>query len=215
MLGKEQLLDLAKKALDVKGERNFHQSVELIITLRDIDLKKQPLNINEVVPLPFGLTNKPTICVIAGGDLAFRAKQIGVDRVITPDELDKIAANKKEAKKIAKNFDFFLAETELMPKIGRILGSYLGPRGKMPTPLPPNAPIESIVERFKRSIRVRSKSQLAISCKIGDEGLTHEKIADNAMAVINTVERRLPMGMKNIRSLIVKTTMGQPVKLIV
>ncbi|MCS7116978.1 MAG: 50S ribosomal protein L1 [Nitrososphaerales archaeon] len=215
MLGKEQLLDLAKKALDVKGERNFHQSVELIITLRDIDLKKQPLNINEVVPLPFGPMNKPSICVIAGGDLAFRAKQIGVDRVITPDELDKIATNKKEAKKIAKNFDFFLAEAELMPKIGKILGPYLGPRGKMPTPLPPNAPIESIVERFKRSVRVRSKGQLAISCKIGDEGLTHEKIADNAMAVISTVERKLPMGMKNIRSLIVKTTMGQPVKLIV
>ncbi|MEM2211072.1 MAG: 50S ribosomal protein L1 [Nitrososphaerales archaeon] len=215
MVNKDQLLDLIKKALEVKGERNFRQSIELILTLRDIDLKKQSFSINEIITLPSGLTDKPTICVLAGGDLAFRAKQIGVDRVITPDELDRIINDKKEAKKIAKSFTFFLAEVDLMPKIGKILGPYLGPRGKMPTPLPPNAPIEMIVERFKKSVRVRSKGQLSISCKIGDEGLTYEKIAENAMAVISTIERKLPAGLKNIRSIIVKTTMGSPVKLII
>ncbi|MEM1525422.1 MAG: 50S ribosomal protein L1, partial [Nitrososphaerales archaeon] len=82
MVNKDQLLDLIKKALEVKGERNFRQSIELILTLRDIDLKKQSFSINEIITLPSGLTDKPTICVLAGGDLAFRAKQIGVDRVI-------------------------------------------------------------------------------------------------------------------------------------
>ena len=83
----------------------------------------------------------------------------------------------------------------------------------MPTPLPYGAPIESIATRLRSSIRIRSKNQLNMSTKIGDETLTDEQLVENANAVITAVEKRLPQGDKNLRNTIVKFTMGKPVKL--
>ena len=68
--------------------------------------------------------------MFASGDNALRAKNAGADRVIEGAELDTLASEKRSAKKLAREYQFFLADTALMPKIGRILGSFLGPEGK-------------------------------------------------------------------------------------
>jgi len=93
------------------------------------------------------------------------------------------------------------------------LGPFLGPKGKMPTPLPYGAPIESIASRLRSSTRIRSKNQLNMSTKIGDESLTDDQIAANASAVISAVEKKLPQGDKNLRNTIIKFTMGKAVKM--
>ncbi|MCP8307814.1 MAG: 50S ribosomal protein L1 [archaeon] len=208
-----KLIEIIKRARESSKKRNFTQSFELIISLQNIDFKKKEFSINEIVFLPHTFTNPPPICVFASGDMALRARHSNVDRVIEPEELDKLIVLKREARKIAQNYTFFLAEAPLMSKIGKIFGPYLGPKGKMPSPLPPGAPIESIITRYRSAIRVKTKNQLNISCKIGDEGMDDDKIAENSSAIISMVEKKLPLGSKNIKNLAVKLTMSPALKL--
>ncbi len=99
-----------------------------------------------------------------------------------------------------------------MPAVGKALGQLLGPRGKMPTPVPFNAPIDAFLVRFRSSIKVRTRASLSISCKIGDETMEDADLAVNAYTVLNAIEKKLPNGEKNIKKVMIKTTMGKPVK---
>lgn len=205
--------ELASMVGDAKGAakgRKFKQSVELIMNFKDIDVKKG-FAINETVQLP--KTSSPaTVCVMATGDMGQKAKKADADAVVGTDELDRFAANKRESRKFINKYDFFLADTQVMPLVGKTLGQLLGPRGKMPTPVPFNAPIESFLQRFKSSIKVRTRASLSLSCKIGDETMDDADLAVNAHAVISAVEKKLPNGERNIKRVMVKTTMGRPVK---
>lgn len=212
MVNANELIDMIKKAREQAEKKNFNQSVELIITLKEIDVKKG-FALNEVVNLPHQASTRASVCVVGSGDLALRARKANADRVIEPEELDRIGTNKKEAKKLVREYDFFMADTSLMPAVGRALGQYLGPRGKMATPIQFNAPIETILDRFRTSVRVRSKGQLTVSCKIGDESMSDQDLANNALAVLSAIEKKLPAGEKNVKGLMVKLTMGKTVKL--
>jgi large subunit ribosomal protein L1 len=203
---------VAKARAEDYKKRNFSQSFELVVTLKDIDVKKLDLNVNEVVFLPNKLSEEAKVAVFAVGDNALRAERAGADRVIEAGELDRLASEKRAAKKLAREYQFFLADTGLMPKIGKILGQYLGPKGRMPTPVPPAAPLETMLSRYRTAVRVKARGSLSVAGKIGDETLDDSKIADNALAVIGQVEKKLPNGEKNIHSLLVKKTMGKVVK---
>ena len=201
---------MIKEAKATDKERKFKQSIELIMVFKDIDVKKG-FTINETIQLP--KTNSPAaICVMASGDMGLKAKNAKADKVIDNDELTRLAANKRESRKLINSFDFFLADTKLMPVVGKVLGQLLGPRGKMPTPVPFNAPIDSFLERFRSSVRVRVKNSLSMSCKIGDESMEDTELASNAHAVLSGVEKKLPNGDKNIRKVLIKTTMGKLAK---
>jgi len=207
MITEAQLKEMIKEAKSADKERKFKQSLELIMVFKDIDVKKG-FSLNETVQLP--KTNSPAaVCVMASGDMGLKAKSAKADRVIDNDELNRLAANKRESRKMINSFDFFLADTKLMPVVGKVLGQILGPRGKMPIPVPFNAPIESFLERFRSSVRVKVKNSLSMSCKIGDETMEDSDLALNANAVVSAVEKKLPNGDKNIRRIMVKTTMGK------
>ena len=210
MITESQLAEMMASAKTSGKKRGFKQSVELVMSFKDIDVKKG-FALNEMVQLP--KTSSPaTVCVIAGGDMGQKAKEAKADAVVGSDDLDKFAANKRESRKFINKYDFFLADTQMMPVVGKTLGQLLGPRGKMPTPVPFNAPIESFLERFRTSIKVRTRASLSLSCKIGDETMSNEDLAVNAHAVLGAVERKLPNGEKNIKRVVIKTTMGQPIK---
>jgi len=212
MLSTQQLTDLIKKGKSEAKERKFNEAVEVILTLREVDAKKADLNVNETVYLPHPTSKVARICFIGAGDMALRAKNAKVDAVIDPSRLESLAGDKKEAKKVARSYDFFLADTALMPRIGKILGQSLGPRGKIPVPVPPNAPIETMIQRMRTAIRVRSRGSLGIAAKVGERKLSDSDLAENVLAVVQAVEKKLPQGEKNIKSVIVKTSMGKPVK---
>jgi len=210
MITEAQLKEMIKEAKSADKERKFKQSLELIMVFKDIDVKKG-FSLNETVQLP--KTNSPAaVCVMASGDMGLKAKSAKADRVIDNDELNRLAANKRESRKMINSFDFFLADTKLMPVVGKVLGQILGPRGKMPIPVPFNAPIESFLDRFRSSVRVKVKNSLSMSCKIGDETMEDSDLALNANAVVNAVEKKLPNGDKNIKRIMVKTTMGKITK---
>lgn len=202
---------MIKEAKETDKERKFKQSLEMYVILKDIDVKKG-FAMNETIQLPKRLTAPTTVCIMAGGDMGLKAKSANADRVISGDEINALAANKREARKFINNYDFFLADTQLMTTVGKVLGQLLGPRGKMPIPVPFNAPIESFLERFRSSIRVKVKNSLSLSCKIGDETMSDEDLASNAHAILGAVEKKLPNGDKNIRRIVIKTSMGKPIK---
>jgi large subunit ribosomal protein L1 len=211
LINESELAKMIKEAKTVDKERKFRQSVEMYVILKDIDVKKG-FAMNETIQLPKKLSSPTTVCIMAGGDMGLKAKSANADRVISGDEINALAANKREARKFINNYDFFLADTQLMTTVGKVLGQLLGPRGKMPVPVPFNAPIESFLDRFRSSIRVKVKNSLSLSCKIGDESMDDADLAANAHAILSAIEKKLPNGERNIRKIIVKTSMGKPIK---
>lgn len=211
MINEADLAKMIKDAKTTDKERKFRQTVEMYVILKDIDVKKG-FAMNETIQLPKKLSTPTTVCVMAGGDMGLKAKSANADRVVSGDELNTLATNKREARKFINNYDFFLADTQLMTTVGKVLGQLLGPRGKMPIPVPFNAPIESFLDRFRSSIRVKVKNSLSLACKIGDESMDDSDLAANGHAVLNAIEKKLPSGDRNIRRVIVKTSMGKPIK---
>ena len=210
MVNETQLTEMIKTAKAETKKRKFKQSLELIMIFKDIDVKKG-FAINETVQLP--KTSSPaSVCIMASGDMGLKAKTAKADKVIDGDELNQLSANKRQSRKLINSYDFFLADTKLMPVVGKTLGQLLGPSGKMPTPVPFNASIESFLDRFRSSIRVKVKNSLSASCKIGDETMADSDLVANASAVINAVEKKLPSGDKNVKRILIKTTMGKIVK---
>ena len=100
-----------------------------------------------------------------------------------------------------------------MPLIGRSLGKYLGPRGKMPKPVPPNAPIEPLLKDYQSTIQVRLRQSPVIHARIGTLDMENEAIAENYLSVLRNVESKLEKGENNIRSVYIKTTMGPAIKI--
>jgi large subunit ribosomal protein L1 len=210
LITEKQLAEMIKESKTSKKERKFKQSLELIMVFKDIDVKKG-FALNETIELP--KTSSPAaICVMASGDMGLKAKSAKADRVMDNDEINRLATNKRASRKLINSFDFFLADTKLMPVVGKALGQLMGPRGKMPTPVPFNAPIDSFLARFRTSVRVRVKNSLSMSCKIGDVSMDDVDLTANAHAVLSAVEKKLPNGDKNIRKVLIKTTMGKIVK---
>ena len=206
-------LAAVKKALESSPKRNFKETVDLAINLRDVDLSVPKNRIQEDVILPHGRGKALRVCVIGGAELAAKAKGVA-DMVILPDELGKIADDKKQAKKVASQVDYFIAEAPLMPQIGKRLGIVLAPRGKMPKPIPPGADPKPMIENLRKSVAVRSKDRRTFQAPVGTVDMTPEQIAENVDAILKRVIGKLEKGKMNIDSAYVKTTMGPSERLI-
>jgi large subunit ribosomal protein L1 len=187
--------------------RKFKQSVDLAINLKNVDLSVPKNRIEEEVPLPHGRGRTVKIAIFASGDLAARARGVA-DTVITPEQIGELAGDKKRFKKVVNDHTFFLAEAPLMPTIGKSLGVVLGPRGKMPRPIPPNADPKVMVDNLRRTVRVRSKDRHTFHTVVGSEDLGATEIAENVELILKRIEAKLEQGRNNIASAFVKTTMG-------
>jgi large subunit ribosomal protein L1 len=211
-LDQKTILTAVKEAKEKSEKRKFNQSIELILKLQDIDMKAPEAKIQEVVELPHALEKPNRICVIASGEMAMKAKKADADHVVERSELEGLAGKKQEMRKIANGYDFFIAEAPLMPLVGKTLGSVLGPRGKMPVPVPPSADIAGLIAKHRKTVVVRMRSQPIIQSRIGMENMKDEDIADNIQSVLRVLEGKLKKGMKNIKFAYIKTAMGPPVK---
>ena len=209
---KGNIVEAVKKAIELSPKKNFRQSVDLIVVLRDIDIRSPEGRIRETIFLPKKISRDVKICVAADGDMALKARDAGAYKVLTRDELQKLVGNRKEAKKIAQQCDWVLVRADLMPITGRVLGPALGPRGKIPVPVPPAANIQALIEKYKSAVLIRTKDQAQIMCRVGVEDMKPEDIAENIMAVLTALEGRLKNPRYNIAKVIVKTTMGLPVE---
>ena len=203
----ENINNAIKEAIENAPERKFVESMDIQFTIKDVDLKNPTNRIKEEVRLPSGRGRDVRIAMFAAGEAATRAREAGI-HVITPPEIEELGGNKGRAKKIGNQFDFSLSEVPHMGLIGRYLGTVLGPRGKMPRPVPPTLDPAAIATGLKTTVVVKSGDKMTFHSTIGTVGQSQEELLANAMEVYNRVIGRLERGAGNIRSLFIKTTMG-------
>jgi large subunit ribosomal protein L1 len=207
-------VEAVQKALEEskKLERKFKQSVDVVINLKNIDMNDAKNRIEDEVLLPHGRGTDAKLAIFASGDLALKSKS-HVDLLIKPEEIEELSKDKKKFKKIADEYDFFIAEAPLMPTIGKTLGIILGPRGKMPKPVPPTIDITGIAKNLRKTVKVRSKTTKTIHATVGQEEMSTEHIAENIDAILKRLEGKLERGKMNIGSVYVKTSMGPPMRI--
>lgn len=213
MIEQEEILEKVKEILEESPERDFVESIDLAINLKNLDLSDPNNRIDEEIVLPNGIGKGVKICVVASGNMAVKAEDVA-DKVLSENELEELEEDKSKARKLAKEYDFFLAEAPLMPKIGRILGPILGPRGKMPNPVQPGEEIEPKINKLKNTVHLRSGERKTFHSEVGSLRLTDEEISENIRTILRRLDRELPMGRQNIHSIYVKTTMGPSKELV-
>ncbi len=101
----------------------------------------------------------------------------------------------------------------MMADIGKLLGVVLGPRGKMPRPVPPTADIARVIDGLRNLVILRSRDRPTFHVSIGTVAMEQKQLAENLETVLKRVESHLDRGDQNIASVWVKTTMGKAVRL--
>ncbi len=206
------VLDAVNEALQKSPERKFGETVELAVNLKDLDLSVPKNRIEDEIPLPNGRGRPVKVAVFGSPELCQKVQGVA-DVVIPASEIDDLVKNRRSARKLVAGVDFFLAEASLMPIIGRRLGVVLGPRGKMPRPVPPGSDPTNLIRALQKSIRVRSKGNRTFHAPVGTRAMRPEEIAQNVDAVLARLIGKLERGATNIESAYLKTTMGPAVRL--
>jgi large subunit ribosomal protein L1 len=202
----EKILNAVKQLREKAAKRNFSQSIDLVVSLKELDLKKGENKFTDDVVLPNGRGKEASVIVFSD-----TIKDAGEAQIFTGEDLNNLAKNTRSAKKLVGSTEFFLSEPKLMPVIGKVLGQFVGPRGKLPKII--SGDVKGVVKNLRKSVRVRIKDAPVIQCLIGKEDMKDEEIAENVEAVLNFLEKKLPKGKNNIGKLMLKTTMGHPVKI--
>lgn len=212
--------DVFKAFEDLKKnskERKFPQAVDLIVNLKDINLKKPEEQVEFFITLPKPLEKKNKICAIVAHELEEEANKI-CDKVILQSDLPTYQKDKKLAKKLAAEYDFFIAQANIMGQIAGAVGRVFGPRGKMPNPkagcvVPPKTQLKPIYERLQKTVKLSAKKLPIFNAKLGNVNTPAEDIAENAVFVFNQIVHHLPKEKHNIRNVQIKLTMSEPIKL--
>jgi large subunit ribosomal protein L1 len=213
VLSKEAILNGIKQMREQGKKRKFEQSVDFSVTIKGLDPKKPESRVSVEVTLPHGVGEPKRILVFGEGELARLARNAGADLVMNRAEVEALKGNKKKIKKLAEGYDFTMAQTDYMVLIGKVFGPVFGPRGMMPKPIPPTANPAPLLERLRKTVRLTARSQLGLHTKIGKESMTNDQLAENAVAVLEGVDRKVTGIGGEIKAVYLKTTMGKPIKL--
>ncbi|MFX1319748.1 MAG: 50S ribosomal protein L1 [Promethearchaeota archaeon] len=204
------IVSAVSEAQTQSKKRKFEEAMEVIVNLKGIDLKKGGKQLNVDVTLPHSTGEGVKVAVIGSGNFAFSARNSGAARVLEPEDIEQLEANKDAAKALAEEVDFFIAQADMMPLVGRVLGPFLGPRGKMPRPVPPDTDVTNLLSEFSSSVKLRMRKNLVVQAKVGKRSMQPKSVAENIQAVVTSLERNLERGMNNIDKIFTKTTMGPP-----
>ena len=204
----------ALQELQKQPQKKFVQSYDLIINLKDYDVKTAPLDF--FANLPYSKGKKIKIAAFVDQQLADQAAKF-CDLVIRDTEFDKYKEDKKAAKKLAQHYDYFIAQATIMPKIAAVFGKALGGRGKMPNPklgcvVPPNANLEPLVKKLGTTVRLSAKKGTNLQCIVGKQDQAEAQIIDNILTIYQAAIKQLPNEAHNVKAVLLKTTMGKPVK---
>jgi large subunit ribosomal protein L1 len=214
-MDKKSVLEAIKK-LKAEPKKKFTQSFDLIITLKDLDLKKSDQQVDFFITLHNDTGKKLKVCAFVGPELIDEAKS-ACDLVITPDDFAKYP--KQKAKALAQQYDYFLSQATIMTKVAATFGRYLGVRGKMPNPkagcvVPPKgANLKALIERLQKTVKISAKKIPVIQVRVGTEAMDEEKLADNIIYIYDQLIHHLPGEKNNIQHIYMKLTMSKPFKL--
>lgn len=213
----KDVLDAIKKLKESSNKRNFTQTYDLIINLKGIDLKKTENQIDLFIPLHFSKGREGKICALVGSELIDEARKT-CEVAIHQDEFDKYANDKKLAKKLGDDCDFFIAQANIMPKVATAFGKILGPKRKMPNPkagcvVPPKANLKPLHDRLQKTVRAYAKERPLMQIAVGNEKMPDKEVTDNILNIVNNVLHRLPNEKNNIKKILLKLTMSKPVEI--
>src|SRR3989344_6631836 len=197
-------------------KRNFKQSIDLIVVLSGLDLKKTEHQVNSYVNLHYSTGRKLSVCALVGAELKTQAAGV-FDEVIVDHEFDKFK-DKKLAKQLAEKHDFFVAQANIMAKIATTFGRVFGHKGKMPNPkagcvVAPNANLKPVYERLQKTINLKTRNQPMVQIKVGAEDQDENEITDNILTITNSLVSSLPNGEHNIKEVLLKLSMGPVFKI--
>ncbi len=188
------------KELKEFKKRNFEESIEVGINLKDVDMADPKNRINEEIILPAGRGRDIKVAVIASEEMRQKAKN--ADFLYSIEDLNNFSDDKRSFKKVVKGIDFFVAESTIMGNVGKNLGIILGPRGKMPKPLPPGQDPTPLIENLKKSVRARSKDKVTFHVPVGTKSMKNEDLYTNLNTVMKRIISHLDKGKGNIASAI-------------
>jgi large subunit ribosomal protein L1 len=198
-----------KQALDELRKlekKKFNQSIDLIINLKGIDMKRD--NVSAVVKMPHKIKEKK-IC-------AFLNAPSNLVKTITKLDFSKYR-EKKDFRKLIKEYDVFIASASLMPAVATAFGKVLGPSGKMPSPQlgviaqETDAVIKEALDRVSKSVRVKLK-EASIKIVVGKESMKDEEIMENIKVAYAGIIDALPTKRENVKNAMIKLTMSKPIK---
>jgi len=203
-----------EKVLSEKGNKNFSQTVDLVINLKDLDLKKPDHQIDIFVDLPHSRGKVNKICGFIGPELLSEAKE-NLDFSIEVHDFDIYKSDPKKIKALVNSYDLFISQATIMPQVATVFGRVLGPRGKMPNPkagciVPPKSQLGSVRARLEKVIRVSAKSSLCVQAPVGIESQPVNDILDNIEAVYTALISSTIQGENNVKAILLKLTMGKP-----
>ncbi|MEW5896308.1 MAG: 50S ribosomal protein L1 [Nanoarchaeota archaeon] len=212
-MDKEQI-QKALEELKKQPKRKFSQSYDLIINLKNIVLKQNPVDFFVALHFPRG--KKVKVACFADQLLREQAKKF-CDLTIEEQDFLKYK-DKATARKLAEDYDYFVAQATLMPKVAVAFGKVLGTKGKMPNPklgcvVPPNANLEALVRKLNSTVYLCAKKGINLQCMVGKENQPDEEVIDNILTVYQATLKQLPSEIQNIKNVTLKLTMGKPVKI--
>ena len=203
---KEQL-QTALAELRKGKERKFNQTVDLIVNLQKFDVKRNSINI--AVSVPYKIKEKK-ICAF------LEARNKNIDTIIKEDF--RKYNDKKVLKKMVEKYDFFIAQSSIMPAVATTFGRVLGPAGKMPSPQlgiilnADDKTLEELNKRINNSVKIKTK-EASIKLPVGKQNMKDEEIIENVISIYNAILKELPRNKENVKNIEIKFSMTKPVKI--
>merc|ERR1712232_1175604 len=205
-MGKKALVQVLEGAKE--KPRKFLETVELQVGLKDYDTQRDK-RFAGTVKLPHVPRPRMKVCVLGDAVHCEQAQKAGIPYK-SVDDLKKLNKNKKLVKKLAQQFDAFLASQVLVPQIPRLLGPGLNKTGKFPTLVQHSDALESKITDIRSQVKFQLKKVLCMGVAVGNVGMNPDELRQNCLMAINFLVSLLKKNWNNVRRLCIKSTMGKP-----
>lgn len=214
---KTKIASAIQKSKADSKKRKFKQNVEFIVTLSGLNLKKTEEQVEFFAMLPYGRGKPAKVCALIGPELKEEAEKV-CDKVILQQEFAGFASDKKKTKQLAGEYDYFIAQANIMGQIAGAFGKIFGPRGKMPNPkagcvVPPKGALKPLYDKLQKTVKVSAKIQPQIQCRIANEEDNDAHVVENIESLYNQIVQHLPQHDANVKAAYIKLTMSKPVKI--
>lgn len=199
----------AVKLVKETNVTKFDSTIDVAIKL-NVDPKKADQMLRGSLLLPNGSGKSKKILVLAKGEQAKVAKELGADYVGDKDLIDKIKTENWF------DFDIIVATPEMMPEVGKI-GNILGPRGLMPNPKTGTVTpkVDTVINDIKKGmVEYRTDSYGNIHTIIGKASFTETALLENLKYVVSTISKSKPTSVKGtfVQGISISSTMGPGIK---
>jgi len=205
------------EAREASKKRGFTQTFDLVFNLQNLDLKKPDHKVDVGVTLDCDMKPKK-LKIAAIIDHSITGAEEIFDGVIYNDDLSAIKGKMEEIRKVIHKYDKFVVQMNYMPLFAQVLGRYLGPMNKMPSPklgmvINPKTPLAELYTKIQKTVHLQTKKNLVLQASVGAESESDEIIAKNIQHVQEVLTHALPNHGHNIKETGVKLTMGGVVRL--